>query len=605
MPPVAAVIIPAHNESSHISRTLQAVTQGAAEGELEVVVVCNGCTDDTASIASAFAGVDVIEIAEASKLAALRSGDERATVFPRVYLDADVALTTEAIRSIAADLQRPGILVAGVPGQMDLSEASLPVALFYEFRERLPVFAHGLIGSGNYALNEAGRARFGRWPELKSGDDQFMFRLFEPHERATVSGHRTMVLPPSGLRAVVRRGVRTTRGNRNLTAGAAGHPLEAPSAGRAQALRDSLSSPRGVLSAIVFVAVTGAIRMRTRLSSGGSDWGLSARNHEPASSNGIRPITVVTVTFNATGHLPGMLESLRYEGNRPVEVVAIDNGSTDGSIMLLEGEDGVICAAQGNTGFAHGVNRGISLARPGSDILILNPDVRLQPDAVRTMAGVLDRYPDVGIVAPRLVDEYGKTLRSCRRSPSIVRTIIEAVVGGTRAGPFGEAYLPGDQPHEVDWATGAALLLRRRMLDAIGGMDEAFFLYSEETELCLRARQRGFHVMVEPRATVMHLGGGLEDDSRLWALRAVNRVRRYRRAEGPIGGIGFRMAQILFELRRSITGNAVSRAALRSLLARDLDAEAVRLAIALGGDAQPMQRRRSEGREGRPPARAT
>ena len=589
MPPVVAVIIPAHNESANISRTLRAVTQGAADGELQVVVVCNGCTDDTASVASAFAGIDVIEIAEASKLAALRAGDERATAFPRVYLDADIALTTEAIRSIAAELERPGILAAGVPGQMDLSDASLPVALFYEFRERLPVFAHGIIGSGNYALSEAGRARFGEWPVLKSGDDQFIFRLFEPHERATVSGYRTAVLPPSGLRGVVRRGVRTTRGNRNLTAGAAGRPLEAPGAGRAQALRDSLRSPRGVLSAVVFVAVTGVIRLRARLKSGGSDWGHPGRNHEHSAPVGIRPVSAVTVTFNAATHLPEMLESLRYEGNRPAEIVAVDNGSTDESLGVLEAEADVICFAQGNTGFANGVNRGISLARSDTDILILNPDVRLQPGAIRTMAGILDRCPDVGIVAPRLVDENGVTLRSCRRAPTIVRTIIESAVGGTRAGRFGEAYEPRDQPHEVDWATGAALLLRRRMLDAIGSMDESFFLYSEETDLCLRARHRGFRVVVVPQATVVHIGGGLGSDPRLWALRAVNRVRRYRMAAGPVGGIGFRGAQMLFEIRRSLTGDAMSQAALRSLLVRDLDAEAVRLTIALGGDARPMQ----------------
>lgn len=276
MQPITAVIIPAYNESAGIARTLRAVTGDAAEGELQVVVVCNGCTDDTALVAAGFTGVDVVEIEDASKLAALRAGDRRATVFPRVYLDADIELSTAAIRAIATELQRPEVLVAGVPGRMDLSEASLPVALFYEFRERLPVISHGIMGSGNYALSETGRARFEEWPDLPSGDDQFIFRLFAPHERMTVPGHETRVTPPSSMAAVVRRGVRTNRGNRNLTEGGAGEPLAPPRAGRAAALKASMRSPRGVLSAAVFVSVTAFIKLRARWGTGGADWGRGA-----------------------------------------------------------------------------------------------------------------------------------------------------------------------------------------------------------------------------------------------------------------------------------------------------------------------------------------
>lgn len=311
-------------------------------------------------------------------------------------------------------------------------------------------------------------------------------------------------------------------------------------------------------------------------------------DRQPIAAVCSRPVSVVLVVFNAAVHLTDMLNSLRYEGNRPAEIIAIDNGSTDGSLAILEADADVTVVAQNNTGFAHGVNRGISLARPDADIFVLNADVRLRPGVVRTMAEALDRLPGVGIVAPRLVDENGATLRSCRRSPSILRTIVETVVGGTRAGRFGEAYEPRDRAHEVDWATGAALLLRRHMVDVLGGMDESFFLYSEETEFCLRARQRGFRVMVEPMATVMHVGGELGSDPRLWALRAVNRVRCYRMGAGPIAGLGFRGALMLFELRRSLTGDPKSRAALRSLVVRGLDGEAERLASALGGDVRPM-----------------
>lgn len=277
MKTAAAIIIPAHNESRSIARTLRKVTEQTSDGEFEVIVVCNGCTDSTASIAAGFPGVDVVDIPEASKLGALRVGDRRASAFPRVYLDADTELSSDALRAIVAELERPGILVSGVVGRMDLSDASLLVSLYCEFRERLPIFSQGIVGSGNYALNEAGRARFDDWPDLLSGDDQFILRMFTPRERSTVKGHTATLLPPSTMAAVVRRGVRTRRGNRRLSQGAAGRPLSPPNAGFSRAFRASLKSPRGIASALVFVTVTALVRLRARGSSGGTDWASYAR----------------------------------------------------------------------------------------------------------------------------------------------------------------------------------------------------------------------------------------------------------------------------------------------------------------------------------------
>lgn len=588
MSPAASIIIPAHNESLHIARTLQTLTEQAEHDEFEIVVVCNGCTDDTAVVASVFHGIDVVEIPEASKLAALRAGDRKARTFPRIYLDADIQISTEALRSIIAELRRPDVLVAGVPGRVDVSGASWLVTLFYEFRQRVPLYSQGIIGSGNYALSEEGRARFGEWPDLLSSDDGFIYRLFQSHERATVSGHKTTIQPPPGIRALVSRGVRGLRGRRALTAGAAGRPLKPPDAGIPRAIHDSLHSTRGLLSVIVFVVLTSIIRVRARLP-GGSDWSESSAAYREGEPERRQPVSVVAVVFNASHHLQSMLETLESPGNLPAQIVAVDNGSQDDSLSVLQQYDNVEVVAQSNTGFAHGVNAGIALCHPDTDILILNADVRLHPNAIQTMARILQRRPDVGIVAPKLVDEGGEILRSCRREPSVLRTIAATVLGGRRSGFCGEAYRPGSNAHEVEWATGAALLLRRQMLNAVGRLDESFFLYSEETELCLRARRHGFRTMVEPDATVTHIGGDMGSNPCLWSLRAVNRVRRYRMTSGPVSVAAFRGAEMLFELRRALTGDAKSRAALRSLLALDLNAEAERLVRAVGGDVSPMQ----------------
>lgn len=316
-----------------------------------------------------------------------------------------------------------------------------------------------------------------------------------------------------------------------------------------------------------------------------------------------RPICVVMVVFNASAHLPKLLASLRDEGNHPAQIIAIDNGSTDDSLAILSAAQDVVWFAQDNTGFAHGVNRGIALSRPDADILVLNPDVVLQPGALQTLAGVLDRCPDAGIVAPQLIDESGAVLPSCRRFPSASRNFVEAFVGGSRAGRFGEAYTPGAEAHDVDWATGAVLLLRRSMLDRIGGLEEAFFLYSEETELCDRAKRQGYRSILEPRASVLHVGGGLGTNPQLWALRAINRSRRYRASKGPLRGAAFRASAVLFEFRRALMGDPLSPTAIRSLTRKDLDAEAERLAVELGGQPEPMREaRRTHSQASRNPA---
>ena len=266
MAPGASIVIPAHNEQGRIGRTLQALMMDAREGEFDIVVVCNGSTDATAEEARAFPGVRVVELEEPSKVAALREGDRRTDVFPRIYLDGDVEFSTQAARDLASSLRDGGALAAGVPGRYVLDDAPLGVQLFYEFRQRLPVFADGIIGAGVYALSAEGRARFEEWPDVL-GDDQFIYRLFQRTERAVVRDHVTLVEPAPSLTAVVRRGVRVRRGNRELTEGAAGAlDLSPPRAGFRTALQSSLKRPRGWFSAALFVTVTLTIRLRARWS---------------------------------------------------------------------------------------------------------------------------------------------------------------------------------------------------------------------------------------------------------------------------------------------------------------------------------------------------
>jgi N-acetylglucosaminyl-diphospho-decaprenol L-rhamnosyltransferase len=293
--------------------------------------------------------------------------------------------------------------------------------------------------------------------------------------------------------------------------------------------------------------------------------------------------------FNAAASLPEMLDSLRRASASPgTAVVAVDNGSSDGSVAILRAA-GIRVIEQSNTGFAHGLNRGIESAPSGRDVLVCNPDVRFAPGMLDRLATVLDDEPKTGVAVPALVDGAGQQARSLRRDPRWWRTVVEALVGGSRAGRWGEAFAPGDHRQQVDWATGAVMLLRREALDRSGSFDTSFFLYSEETELCQRWRRDGWQIVCEPTAQAFHVGGDLASVPALWALRAVNRVRLHQRTANGRSSALFRASSMLFEGRRALGRSAPAWAALRSLCRRDLDAEAIRLTASLGGDPAPMQ----------------
>jgi GT2 family glycosyltransferase len=299
-----------------------------------------------------------------------------------------------------------------------------------------------------------------------------------------------------------------------------------------------------------------------------------------------RRVSVVIVTFNAESSLPRLLASLRSDRGAPVaEVIVVDNGSVDATVAIARSDERIQLIEQVNGGYAYGVNRGIEAAAEGTDVLVLNPDVVLHEGSVERLLEAFENV-DVGIAVPALSDESGHIAPSLRREPSVLRTLVEALVGGTRAGRFGESFRPNPafdmQP--ADWATGAVMMLRRSMIKHIGLLDESFFLYSEETEYCLRARDAGYRLVCVPSATAVHLGGEMRSHPSLWALRAVNRVRLYARRHGRGRAVGFRLASQLFELRRAMSGDRVSRTAARLLWQPHLDAVAARLIRSLGGE---------------------
>jgi glycosyltransferase involved in cell wall biosynthesis len=203
-----SIVIPAHDEEAVIGRCLAALADGAAEGELDVVVVCNGCKDGTAAAARAAApAARVIEIEAASKPRALNAGDAAARAFPRLYVDADVVLSLAAVRRVAAVLTAEGALAAAPVMDLDTAGAAWPVRAFYDVWTRLPYTREGMIGVGVFGLSAAGRGRFGEFPDVIA-DDGYVRMHFRADERVRVDDAPVRVKAPAtfaGLVAIMTR----------------------------------------------------------------------------------------------------------------------------------------------------------------------------------------------------------------------------------------------------------------------------------------------------------------------------------------------------------------------------------------------------------------
>jgi len=282
-------------------------------------------------------------------------------------------------------------------------------------------------------------------------------------------------------------------------------------------------------------------------------------------------IAIIVVTFNNTDHLAGLLESLRAEGaDVRIRVIAADNSSADDTVAILSAEPNLIVVETGgNRGFAGGVNAARAHVGSADSVLVLNPDLMIEHGCLRVMLNRLETS-GAAVVVPRLVGSDGKTSLSLRREPTIVNSLGDALFGArfaSRPAVFSETLLcptSYEHAHPVEWSTGAAVLIRRDLADAIGDWDERFFLYSEEVDYLRRAREAGAAVWFEPAARMRHDEGGSGASLQLETLMAVNRVRYIRKYHSAAYAAAFYATVILHETMRSY--DFAHRAILKTLL---------------------------------------
>lgn len=277
-------------------------------------------------------------------------------------------------------------------------------------------------------------------------------------------------------------------------------------------------------------------------------------------------VAVIVVTYNSAAVIGDLLDSLPAAlDGLSADVVVVDNSSTDTTVALLEGRDDCSVIRAPNRGYAAGINEGMRHVGPAAAILVLNPDVRLDPGAVPRLLAPLSQ-PAVGIVAPRVYSEDGTLHLSLRRTPTLGRAL---GLGRTRLAALSEYVHEPEvyqRPGPTDWALGAILAISAACAADVGDWDESYFLYSEETDFCLRARDRGWVTWYEPSATATHIGGASGQNDFTHTMQILNRVRLYRRRSGAVAGFCYYLLTILSEASWALRGHHRSRAAIRALL---------------------------------------
>jgi glycosyltransferase involved in cell wall biosynthesis len=277
---LASVIIPAHNEEATIAACLDAVLASELSAgqvsDLDIVVVANGCTDRTAAIVAGYGpGVRLIDTPVGSKANALELGRVATQSGNRIYLDADIVVSTDAIESVIAALNSDG--VEGSAPRIDLAQpqsASLPLRHYARIWEQAPYFGPGLIGSGFYGLTEEAQTRIGGWPSLIA-DDLVALCHLKPQERQTAAGWFRHTLP-SRLRDVAKVEVRREAGRMEFAAWAQaeGRSVAEESPGGnwlGELARSPMNWPG--LGLFVAVKVVAKIRAKRAVDGGNIAWG--------------------------------------------------------------------------------------------------------------------------------------------------------------------------------------------------------------------------------------------------------------------------------------------------------------------------------------------
>jgi N-acetylglucosaminyl-diphospho-decaprenol L-rhamnosyltransferase len=291
-----------------------------------------------------------------------------------------------------------------------------------------------------------------------------------------------------------------------------------------------------------------------------------------------RKLSVIIVSANSAQWLRPCLTTL-YEraGDIELDVLVVAAGCTDETVPLVEKEfpqaRTITCA---NRGFAYGNNQGLAMVE-ADWVLLLNPDTEILDGSFADLIDQLDSRPTVGLVGVRQLTSDGSVFPTIRRFPNAIRSLFEAL--GSERFPFRASWLGEreldprvyEEDLACDWTSGSFMLIRRETLQSAGWMDERFFLYCEETDLCLRIKQAGWDIRHVPDLTILHHADKAGWNPRLDAQAAFAKHQYFEKHFSPVHRLAATAALVLGYTLRSILGGGPgrresSRAALNTLL---------------------------------------
>ncbi len=231
-------------------------------------------------------------------------------------------------------------------------------------------------------------------------------------------------------------------------------------------------------------------------------------------------LSIVIVNWNVRDLLRGTLASIAAgQGELTIQTIVVDSGSQDGSVAMVADEfpDVTLIACPENVGFARGNNIGFAEAG-GRYVLLLNPDTVVVGDALTVMVDRLRQDTSIGALGPQLLNPDGTVQSSRRRFPTVATGLFEStwLEGVAPSGVLDRYYMadrPDDRATEVDWVTGAAIMVPREVIQDVGGLDEGYFMYSEELDWCRRIKEAGWQIVYEPAAQVVHYVGQSSDQA--------------------------------------------------------------------------------------------
>ncbi len=237
----------------------------------------------------------------------------------------------------------------------------------------------------------------------------------------------------------------------------------------------------------------------------------------------MQDLTVVIVNYNTREDLARCLGTIPEAAVRlACRTIVVDNASSDGSAEMAQERFpwATVIVTDHNGGYAYANNIGLREAgfceggEPPRYALLLNPDTLLPPRALEQMVQFMDAHPDIGVSGPKLVRRDGALDKACRRSFPTPAVSFYRIVGLSQLFPrsrvFGQynlTFLDEDQEADVDAVVGAFMLMRGEALAQAGLLDETFFMYGEDIDLCYRIKQRGWRIVYHPQVTVLHVKG--------------------------------------------------------------------------------------------------